>query len=52
MASLAQSAVAIIGNRPDRAEPRENKRRPKILKLMTVPRRIFHAALAALNKIA
>jgi len=52
MASLAQSAVAIIGNRPDRAEPRENKRRPKILKLMTVPRRIFHAALAALKKIA
>lgn len=52
--SQAQGACAIIGNRPGRSEPRENKRRPKILKLMTVPRRFFHAALAklaALSKI-
>ena len=27
-----------VGHRPGRNEPRENKRRPKILKLMTVPR--------------
>ena len=50
-----QSLVAVIGHRPDRCEPRENKRRPKVLKLMTVPRRMFHAALdaayAALSKV-
>ena len=27
-----------VGNRPGRNEPRANKRRPKILKLMTQPR--------------
>jgi hypothetical protein len=27
-----------VGNRPGRNEPRANKRRPKILKLMTEPR--------------
>jgi hypothetical protein len=47
----AQGVCAIVGNRPDRSEPRENKRRPKVLKLMTVPRRIFHAMLAALLKV-
>ena len=52
MASLVQCAVAIIGHRPNHAEPRENKRRPKILKTMTVPRRIFQQALAALRKMA
>jgi hypothetical protein len=49
-ASLGQSVCAVVGNRPGRVEPRENKRRPKILKLMTVARRVFHAALAALTK--
>jgi putative transposase len=47
----AQGACAVVGNRPGRSEPRENKRRPKVLKLMTVPRRIYHAILAALSKI-
>jgi hypothetical protein len=57
-ASQAQGVCAIVGNRPGRAEPRENKRRPKTLKLMTVPRAVFKAtlkaaiaALAALTKI-
>jgi len=50
-ASLGQSACAVVGNRPGRSEPRENKRRPKVLKFMTVARRVFHAALAALTKI-
>ena len=45
-----QGRCAVVGNRPDRSEPRENKRRPKILKLMTVARRVFHAAMAALAK--
>ena len=46
----AQGVCAVVGNRPGRSEPRENKRRPKVLKLMTVPRKIFKAALAALQK--
>ena len=45
-----QGTCAIVGHRPDRSEPRENKRRKKILKLMTVPRRLYHAAIAALSK--
>jgi hypothetical protein len=45
-----QGVCVVVGQRPDRSEPRENKRRPKTLKLMTVPRRVFHAALAALSK--
>ncbi len=49
-ASLEQSVCAVVGNRPDRAEPRGNKRRPKVLKLMTIPRRVFHAAHATLKK--
>ncbi len=48
----AQGGCAIVGNRPGRVEPRENKRRPKTIKLMTVPRMVFKAALAALRKIA
>ncbi len=48
----AQGVCAIVGNRPDRSEPRENKRRPKVLKLMTISRKVFKAALAALRKIA
>ena len=47
----AQGVCAIVGNRPDRSEPRENKRRPKVLKLMTVPRRIYQALLAALSTV-
>lgn len=49
-ASQAQGACAIVGNRPGRSEPRENKRRPKILKLMTLPRKAYHAARALLGK--
>jgi hypothetical protein len=37
----------VIGHRPDRVEPRANKRRPKILKLMTQPRSAFKKALAS-----
>ena len=47
-----QGVCAVVGIRPDRVEPRENKRRPKVLKLMTVPRRLFQATVAALKKIA
>ena len=47
----AQGVCAIVGNRPDRSEPRENKRRPKVLKLMNVLCRIYHAMLAALSKV-
>ncbi len=45
-----QGTCAIVGQRPDRSEPRENKRRPKVLKLMTVPRRLLHATAATLAK--
>lgn len=51
VASQRQGTCAIIGNRPGRSEPRENKRRPKVLKLMTVPRKLFHAAMACFSKI-
>ena len=34
-----------VGHRPDRVEPRANKRRPKVLKLMTQPRSEFQAEL-------
>lgn len=51
VASLRQGTCAIIGNRPGRSEPRENKRRPKVLKLMAAPRQLLHAALACLSKI-
>jgi hypothetical protein len=51
VASQRQGTCAIIGNRPGRSEPRENKRRPKVLKLMTLPRKLFHAALACLSKL-
>jgi hypothetical protein len=37
----------LAGHRPDRVEPRANKRRPKILKLMTQPRAEFKAQLGA-----
>lgn len=51
VASQQQGTCAIIGNRPGRSEPRENKRRPKVLRLMTVPRKVFHAVLACLLEI-
>jgi len=34
------SSSEIVGNRPDRSEPRANKRRPKLLTLLTKPRHI------------
>ena len=46
-----QGVCAVVGQRPGRVEPRENKRRPKVLKLMTVAKKIFHATVAALAKI-
>ena len=36
-----------VGHRPGRFEPRVNKRRPKVLALMTKPRHAYHAELAA-----
>ncbi len=36
VASLRQGTCAIVGHRPDHSEPRENKRRPKILKLTII----------------
>ena len=38
-AMLDQPVGEIVGNRPDRVEPRANKRRPKVLELLTVSRR-------------
>ena len=32
------SSSEVVGHRPDRVEPRVNKRRPKVLALMTKPR--------------
>ena len=49
VASQAQGVCAVVGNRPGRIEQRANKRRPKILKLMTTTRREFQATLAALG---
>lgn len=49
ISAQAQGVTAIVGNRPGRSEPRENKRRPKVLKLMTIPRRLLRAAMTALN---
>ena len=43
LAQLGQSAPAdeVVGHRPDRFEPRVNKRRPKVLALMTKPRAMY-----------
>ena len=49
VACQAQGVCAVVGNRPGRIEHRANKRRPKVLKLMTTTRRAFQAALAALG---
>jgi hypothetical protein len=34
------SSSEVVGNRPDRIEPRANKRRPKLIALLTKPRHI------------
>jgi hypothetical protein len=41
---LGQTACGdnIVGHRPDRYEPRVNKRRPKVLALMSKPRAMYH----------
>jgi len=49
VACQAQGVCVAVGNRPGRIEQRANKRRPKVLKLMTITRREFQAALAALG---
>ena len=36
----------VVGHRPDRVEPRMNKRRPKVLKLMAKPRNAYQRQLA------
>ena len=47
LAQLGQEASSSerVGHRPDRIEPSANKRRPKVLALMTKPRRDYHAEL-------
>ena len=42
---LETSSSETVGNRPDRVEPRANKRRPKLLALLNKPRRIAKAEL-------
>jgi putative transposase len=37
----------LVGHRPDRVEPRANKRRTKVLKRMTQPRRDFPASIGS-----
>ena len=46
--TLGQTAPGdvIIGHRPNRYEPRVNKRRPKVLALMAKPRAMYHADAA------
>ena len=47
LVALAQqvSSSEVVGNRPDRVEPRANKRRPKLIALLTVPRHIARQQL-------
>jgi hypothetical protein len=47
LAALGQAASSSerVGHRPGRAEPRKNKRRPKLIALMTKPRHEYHAEL-------
>lgn len=42
----AQPLDEVVGHRPDRVEPRVNKRRPKVLKLMSQPRNQYPRQLA------
>jgi hypothetical protein len=44
---LSMLANRVVGNRPDRVEPRANKRRPKVLALMTQSRQFFQDLLKA-----
>lgn len=44
---LANGSAHIVGNRPDRVEPRAVKRRPAPLALLTVPRQLARQALLA-----
>jgi hypothetical protein len=39
------SSSEVVGNRPDRVEPRANKRRPKLIALLTKPRHIARLEL-------
>jgi hypothetical protein len=43
----ATSSSERIGHRPDRVEPRKNKRRPKLIALMKKPRREYQTGLNA-----
>jgi hypothetical protein len=45
-AVLEAIAAHVVGNRPDRYEPRVRKRRPKQYKLMTQPRGSYKASAA------
>ena len=38
---LSMLTNRVVGNRPDRIEPRANKRRPKVLALLTQSRKLF-----------
>ena len=42
----SQPLDEVVGHRPDRIEPRVNKRRPKVLKLMSQPRNKYPRQLA------
>jgi hypothetical protein len=46
-AHLQHLATHRVGDRPNRVEPRANKRRPKLLKLLTTPRHQARAELLA-----
>jgi hypothetical protein len=54
LAQLGQEASSseVVGHRPDRGEPRVNKRRPKVLALMTKPRLKYHAELVNVTPYA
>jgi len=39
----AQPLDDVVGHREGRIEPRANKRRPKVLKLLTVPRTAYQS---------
>lgn len=49
LSTLGQAAAGSerVGHRPGRVEPRVNKRRPKLIALMTKPRSAYHAELGA-----
>jgi len=49
LSALGQAAPSSerVGHRPGRVEPRKNKRRPKLIALMTKPREQYRVELAA-----